>query len=191
MAAAGKGALERRPVSVWNLAECGTGGVLAAEAERIFWMTATTREFRGRAEREAYRDRWFGRYLSIFPEWALVARRKDGVAGYLVGCPDTLGGPARPIVSDIFYYRPELLSEIGAWPAHFHVNVHPDRHGQGIGQALITAFAAKCRSERLAGFHVVTAARAPAAHFYEKCGFGHQCEFDSGGRRLRLYTMSL
>ena len=57
------------------------------------------------------------------------------------------------------------------YPAHFHVNCHPDFRGKGIGTRLANAFLVACSDESIPGVHVITATDADNVGFYRKCGF--------------------
>src|SRR5262245_27352804 len=76
---------------------------LLPEIEAVFFQASATQSFAGDSERAAFRERWLGRYLTHYPEYAYIALAPDGtVAGYLVG---SLDDPAiTPLFSDIGYF---------------------------------------------------------------------------------------
>ncbi len=162
-----------------------------SQVERIFWATAATRTFASDEARTAYRERWLGRYLALFPSHCLLAEEAGTVTGYLAGCPDTRLEAATPLVCDLGYYIPRVLDAVRDVPAHFHVNVDPACAARGIGRALVSAFAGRCQAEGIGGLHVITAKASAAARFYEACGFSPRLGFTAGGRDLTLYAMSL
>lgn len=141
--------------------------------DAIFFDTAYTTDFADPAERSAFRERWLGRYLALFPQDAFLALAPDGsAAGYLVGCLDSAAlGPA---FADVGYgpqMHPAMAEAIVRWPAHLHINMRADARGLGVGGRLIERFAAHCRDRGVPGVHVVTGATSRAVAFYRKCGF--------------------
>jgi GNAT superfamily N-acetyltransferase len=139
----------------------------AREAEAIFWESAATRQFAGDAERAAYRDLWFGRYLGHAPgEFFLALDEVGAVAGYLAGA---LVSNAPPLPGPD-YYALFPAGLIARHPAHLHVNVRAGLRGAGVGAELLRAFAEHCRAQGVAGLHAVTAQGSRAATFFTKCG---------------------
>jgi GNAT superfamily N-acetyltransferase len=138
----------------------------AAEAEAIFWESAGTKTFASGAERTAYRDLWFGRYLEHAPGEFFLALGDDSVIGYLAG---SVISDAPPLPGPDYYplFPAELIAH---YPAHIHVNVRADHRGRGIGAELVHAFAQRRRTHEAAGFHAVTAEGSRSAAFFEKCG---------------------
>ena len=97
-----------------------TGGPLAkpllAQVEAIFFE-ASGRTFAPGPERDAFRERWLGRYLDSGNDEVLLAVvGGDTVAGYLVGCLHDPAGQAR--FDDIGYFRADFAHLTGRYPAH-------------------------------------------------------------------------
>lgn len=143
--------------------------VLEAEIASIFFETAATTEFAGPCEREAFRERWLGRYLEHDPDLVLVALDGAGrVAGYLVG---SLEDPARtPRFRDLGYFT-TFASLTARYPAHLHVNVAREWRNAGLGARLVEAFVADARAAGVTGVHVVTGSASRNRNFYERIGF--------------------
>lgn len=186
---------------------------IQAQIEQIFWETAAARDFPSVEAKQLYCERWLGRYLRLQPGDCFIALNPDrsghhadskaaatspqpasaaaDIAGYLAGCLSTFSDDAKPVIADIAYYAAPVLEAAAPFPAHFHVNLSAAYRGKGIGRMLIETFARHCRLHGIPGVHIVTAAETPAAKFYEACGFSPRLDFETGGRRLVLYAMSL
>jgi GNAT superfamily N-acetyltransferase len=170
------------------LTELPDAGRIAAAAERIFWDNAHTGRFASAAERAAYRELWFARYVRHCPAAFFLALDAAGAtAGYLAG---SVVSNAPPMPGPDYYaLLPPALLE--AYPGHLHVNVRAERRGRGIGAALVAAFLDHGRSGGLAGAHAVTAAGSPAARFFERCGLAPAAEIGWRGRRLAFLAAKL
>jgi GNAT superfamily N-acetyltransferase len=142
---------------------------LEAALDEIFFESSATRSFADEQTREAFRDRWLGRYLAHDPQWAYVALATDGaLAGYLVGAVDDPG--TAPRFADLGFAK-TFAPQTAIYPAHLHVNLAPQFRNRGLGGALIAAFAADAVRAGAPGMHVVTGANSRNVRFYEKNGF--------------------
>lgn len=141
---------------------------LVAEIDAIFFA-ASGRTFTGATARQAFRERWLGRYLDGDPDETFLALTEaNRVAGYLVGC---LTDPARsPRFADIPYFK-EFAAITALYPAHLHINLDAAFRAQGIGGRLIEAFVAHAAARGVTGVHVVTGATARNRSFYARLGF--------------------
>jgi len=121
-------------------------------------------------ERDAFRERWLGRYLQGGTDVLLVALAgEDTVAGYLVGA---LEDPAlQERFADIGYFRADFAGLTRRYPAHLHINLAKTFRSQGIGAGLIEAFADIVRQTGAPGMHVVTGRAMRNVRFYQRCGF--------------------
>jgi len=137
--------------------------------DRIFFDASNTKSFADCAARDAFRERWLGRYLEHYRQWAYVALTSEGaVAGYLVGCLDD---PAlSPRFADLPYFQVFRLLT-ARYPAHLHVNVDAAHRGHGIGAALVARFVSEAQQEKSPGVHVVTSRNARNVAFYARHGF--------------------
>jgi GNAT superfamily N-acetyltransferase len=164
-----------------RLADLPQSKEAARQAEAIFWDSAGTRQFAGEVERAAYRDLWFGRYLSHAGGEFFIALDEAGdAAGYLAGA---LTSNAPPLPGPDYYtlFPAELIAR---HPAHLHVNVRAGLRGAGVGAALVRAFAEHCRAQGAAGVHAVTAQGSRPAAFFIKCGLAPCAAADWRGRAL-------
>ncbi|KAB2918380.1 MAG: GNAT family N-acetyltransferase [Hyphomicrobiaceae bacterium] len=155
---------------------------LMAQIDSIFFE-ASGRTFEPGAEREAFRERWLGRYLQGGTDEAIVALAQDGrVAGYLVGAMENPALQDR--FADISYFRAEFAGLCRTFPAHLHINLDPAFRGRGIGGRLIEAFAARAGAGAAAGMHVVTGKGMRNVRFYERCGFAERGSTTWNGREI-------
>ncbi len=146
---------------------------IARELDAIFFESSNTKTFANDEARAAFRERWFGRYLRQYPEWAYVALSADGsVAGYLVAALDEPSG------IDAFAAATEK------YPAHLHINLAPAYRSRGIGAALIEAFVSDAKRAGAKGAHVVTSADARNVRFYERVGFAPRAHALINGSEL-------
>jgi GNAT superfamily N-acetyltransferase len=163
----------RSPVAIRRWADVDDSGRLNEQLDSIFFEASGTKTFADDAARAAFRERWFGRYLSQFPQWAYLALTPDGtVAGYLVGALDESSG------------FDDFATAAARFPAHLHVNLSPAFRNRGIGAALIEAFAADAAQAGAKGIHVVTSADARNVRFYERVGFHPRARTTVNGREL-------
>lgn len=138
------------------------------QLDAIFFDASNTKTFESPAARLAFRERWLGRYLKAWPEYATLACRGEHVVGYIVGCvidPATL-----PEFRDIAYFA-TFGSLTADYPAHLHVNVHAGRRDAGLGGRLVDRFAAQAKAAGARGVHVVTSRSSRNVAFYQRLGF--------------------
>jgi len=137
--------------------------------ETIFFEASGTKDFASADARDAFLERWLGRYLIHDPSHVFMAIDGQGaVAGYLVGCLDD---PARtPRFSDIGYFA-EFAHLTARYPAHLHVNLAARTRGAGVGSRLVEAFCEQLQAAGLLGVHVVTGQGVRNVGFYERLGF--------------------
>jgi GNAT superfamily N-acetyltransferase len=153
-----------------------------AQVDTIFFE-ASGRTFVPGPERDAFRERWLGRYLRGGTDTLFLALYDASrVAGYLVGA---LEDPAKQDrFADIGYFRGEFRELTACFPAHLHVNLAPAFRGVGIGARLIEAFAGHASGAGAAGVHVVTGKAMRNVRFYERCGFGERASTLWNGRHV-------
>jgi GNAT superfamily N-acetyltransferase len=150
--------------------------------ERVFFSSSLRQSFESAEERDAFRERWLGRYLLHFPQYAWVALDDSRHAvGYLVG---SLGDPARdPLFADLpFFAHFDALTP--RYPAQLHVNLDAAWRGRGIGARLVEAFADQARARGVPGVHVVTTRGARNVGFYLANGFVERGALKSGEHEL-------
>jgi GNAT superfamily N-acetyltransferase len=142
---------------------------LLAQIDAIFLETSAQPPAPGPA-REAFRERWLGRYLHQREDVLLLALAgEDTVAGYLVGALEDPAQQER--FADVGYFRTAFADLTRLYPAHLHINLAAHCRGQGTGARLIEAFAEIARQAGAPGMHVVTGRGMRNVRFYERCGF--------------------
>ena len=156
-------------IQISKIDPSGLTPVLLAQIDAIFFGAAT-RSFPPGPEREAFRERWLGRYLDGGSDALFLAiEGNDTVAGYLVGAVENPALQDR--FADIAYFRTDFAELCRQFPAHLHINLAPAFRSHGIGARLIEAFAAYAADQGAVGMHVVTGAGMRNVRFYERCGF--------------------
>ena len=157
---------------------------LLAQVDAIFFE-ASGRTLAPGPGREAFRERWLGRYLRGGSDALILALEgEDRVAGYLVGAVDNPGLQDR--FADISYFRSDFAELCRHFPAHLHINLDPAFRGRGIGARLIEAFAGYAAGQGAPGMHAVTGKGLRNVRFYERCGFREEGATRWGGRDIVL-----
>ena len=141
----------------------------AGALDAIFFEASGTKAFASDEVRQAFRERWLGRYLRVYPEWAYLALGNHGqVDGYLIGCLDD---PSKTLLfSDIGYFQ-DLRALTARFPAQLHVNLAPTARGAGAGSKLVSRFVDDAAQAGCPGAHVVTGRGLRNVGFYERNGF--------------------
>ena len=154
---------------------------LMPSIERIFFDSAA-RGYEPGPERDAFHERWLGRYLGG-EDCLLVGLAPDrSVWGYLVGTLDNAAESAR--FADLAYFRDHFVAACRKFPAHLHINLDAAYRNRGLGALLVEEFALFARAGGCTGLHVVTGAGMRNVRFYKKCGFGEVARATSNGREL-------
>ncbi len=142
---------------------------LGAQLDAIFFQSSNTQSFESDAKRARFRERWLGRYLTHYPQWAYVALADENrVAGYLAGCLDD---PAlTELFSDNAHFK--IFKDLTRrFPAHLHVNLGADDRGGGVGSRLVQRFCDDAWKAGSPGVHVMTGRQARNVGFYARNGF--------------------
>lgn len=169
-------------IRILDLDLTGRRSDLLRQVDAIFFE-AGLRRFEPGPERDAFRERWLGRYLQGGSDMALLAMAgTDTVAGYLVGAVENPALAAR--FADIPYFRNDFADLCRQFPAHLHINLAPAFRSQGIGARLIEAFAARAASAGAPGLHAVTGKGMRNVRFYLRCGFSERGAALWNGRAL-------
>jgi GNAT superfamily N-acetyltransferase len=174
--------MQNRQITVSRASPDSLSAGLLAQVDAIFFE-ASGRTFAPGAEREAFRERWLGRYLRGGSDALLLALAGDDtVAGYLVGAVENPGLQDR--FADIGYFRADFAELCRHYPAHLHINLAPAFRGKGVGARLIEAFAAYAAGQGAAGLHAVTGRAMRNVRFYERCGFREEGAANWNGREI-------
>ena len=159
--------------------------------KEIFFLSSYSGASLVGVAREKFFDCWVGYYLEKIPEHTLLFKTQSGkIVGYLTGCINSAA--ARPLYCSCFYYR-EFEGFYAEYPAHFHVNCHPEFRGRGIGRKLVQNFINRLKRLGNPGVHLVTGKGARNRPFYERLSFMERaaCQLDKRdlvllGRDIRV-----
>ncbi len=129
-------------------------------------MTSSVREFSSDEARAKFVYKYFGFYHEKFADFCWFAQKEGKSLGYCLGAPMT--------DSSFFVYQPHLevfndLYEV--FPAHLHINLHPDSQGLGIGKLLVEKWEEVARASGALGMHIMTGVDARNKSFYLRQGF--------------------
>lgn len=155
-------------------------GEILLQLKFIFYESSSLKEFSSPERKEAFFKRWCGDYLAYFPDQFLIMREDKKVLGYLSGCLDSTGAlrlleiPGYSHFSDLFK----------TYPAHFHINFHPDVRGRGLGSQLVENFCENLIILKIKGVHLVTSKGAANVSFYSRLGFLNEVPGDFNGMTL-------
>lgn len=170
-------------------AELPASPLLDAGLDTVFFEASNTRSFADEAVRQAFRERWLGRYLVHDTNWVYVALDPaGGVAGYLAGSLDDPARTAR--FSDIAYFA-DFAQLTSQFPAHLHVNLAPASRSRGIGSRLVRQFMADARAAHVPGVHVVTSRGARNVAFYRRNGFREEGTRGEGEQEIVFLAQPL
>lgn len=140
---------------------------------------------------------WVAPYLVRHPECAFVVEDDEGVAGYIVGTPDTAAydewaetvwfpplrerypqgtfppGTADADCVNLIHTPPVMPSDVVAdFPAHLHIDLLPRVQGRGFGKRLMNDLFAACRDAGAAAIHLgCSPENTNAIAFYRHLGF--------------------
>ncbi|MBC7429059.1 MAG: GNAT family N-acetyltransferase [Bacteriovorax sp.] len=154
-----------------------------AQVEKIFFTSSSLKEFSSPEKRAAFHKRWCGDYQTLYPEEFFIALENDKVLGYMSGCSDS-NKAAEIVEVPGFKVFQDLFKK---FPAHLHINFHPDARGKGLGSILVENYKKFLRDNNVVGVHLVTSVGSQNISFYERLQFSfHEIrELNS----IKLYFM--
>jgi GNAT superfamily N-acetyltransferase len=103
--------------------------------------------------------------------------------GYLTGCISTVESE-NLLVNAGQKVVAEFSDLYKKYPAHLHVDVHPDFQGHGVGSFLLQEFMVELRNLNVKGVHILTAAADQSVAFYLKNNFHYQVVRSFNGREI-------
>jgi len=164
------------------------------------------------ADKYLFGLRWCLNYLWHQPEHSFAAAdaATDEMAGFLVGALDTAAQEQhyrevmvpevkrcwkryhpktpRAWVGYLLLRLPEISVFKGLYaeyPAHLHINIHPDYQRQGIGHRLFQAYEANLAKHHIPGYHLQVGADNQAGiSFYRKLGLTELKRLPAVGKSL-------
>lgn len=143
---------------------------IIAQIRNIFFLSTSIKEFSSEERREAFFKKWCGDFIRLYPDSFYLMMEEKKLLGYLSGCHDSIAGkqvlevPGYSVFEDLF----------SAFPAHLHINFHPDCRGRGLGSHLVHSFISDLESQKIRGVHLVTSPEAKNVSFYQRLGFTHE-----------------
>jgi ribosomal protein S18 acetylase RimI-like enzyme len=156
---------------------------ILAQVENIFFVSSSLKSFSSEERKQAFYKRWCKDYQQFYPEEFYIMIEDGKVLGYLSGCCDST--KALEVLEVPGYSAFKDLFDI--YPAHLHINFHPQSRGRGLGSLLIRHYVSSLKSIKLHGLHLVTSRDAQNVSFYERLGFS----FTEGRKfnEMELYFM--
>lgn len=143
-----------------------------SQVKKIFFLSTSIKEFSSEEKKEAFYKRWCGDYETLFPEHFYLMLEEKKVLGYLSGCIDSIKAQEKLEVPGFSLFA-DLFSH---YPAHLHINFHPDCRGRGLGSVLVNEFCKDLTDLKCRGVHLVTSPGAANISFYQRLGFCYEVE---------------
>jgi GNAT superfamily N-acetyltransferase len=145
---------------------------LKPQLREIFFLSSVRQDFESPEEKEAFFERWTSYYLTHIPDLVFIFLQKDRLAGYIMGCADSR--MAEPIIIPQRASYALFADLFPSYPAHLHINMHPDFRGQGLGAQLINALIDALKKRGRIGLHLITSPDARNVAFYRQNGFTYE-----------------
>lgn len=155
------------------------------KVEEIFFLSSSIKVFSSEERRAAFYKRWCKDYQILYPEEFFIAMENGEAVGYLSGCSDSLGAMEAISIPGYLIFQ-DLFS---SFPAHLHINFHPNARGKGLGSLLVNHYVNYLKSNNVIGVHLVTSPDAKNVSFYQRLGFTRTEKRDFNG--ITLYFMGL
>lgn len=155
--------------NVKTLTELSLEKEVIEQVEDIFFLSSSVKNFESPERKQTFFKRWCGDYISSYPNDFFVVLEGKKVLGYLSGCSDSsaalkiLNVPGLTVFADQFE----------RFPAHLHINFHPDARGKGLGSLLVQHYIKVLKEKEIKGLHLVTSPDALNVNFYLRLGFNH------------------
>lgn len=140
------------------------------QVNNIFFLSSSIREFSSLEKKNVFFKRWCGDYITYYPEQFYILKEEEKVLGYICSCNDSKKAQSQLEVPayDLFF------DQFDKYPAHFHINFHPDCRGRGLGGNLVEELSLELKSKGFSGVHIVTSPGALNVSFYKKHGFSYE-----------------
>lgn len=137
------------------------------QVENIFFESSSLKSFSSPERKAAFYKRWCGDYQTYYADEFFIAMKDEKVLGYLSGCSDS-NKAARIIEVPGFLVFQDLFNQ---YPAHLHINFHPEARGLGLGTRLVEHYKSFLREKAVIGLHLVTSPGVQNVGFYERLNF--------------------
>lgn len=141
---------------------------LQKQFRELFFITSARKSFASEEEKEQFFQKWTAFYFANSSEYIYLALKDGELLGYLTGHPHS--AQCRELYLNNFTFA--IFEDYHFdFPAHLHINCHPQSARKGIGRKLIDRFCSDLSSMGIGGVHIVTSPVAENVLFYQKCGF--------------------
>jgi GNAT superfamily N-acetyltransferase len=155
----------------------------------IFFLSASRTHWPDDEAKETFFDTWTSFYFTHAEDLIFLAVDDGRALAYLTGCRDSAGAQAE-IEKKIKSFA--VFADLFArFPAHLHINAHPDARGRGIGSRLIEHFCSVLKKQKIGGVHLVTSPDSRNRGFYRKNGFDFEVEREFKGHKLLFMGRAL
>jgi len=137
--------------------------------KEIFFLSSSIQSFSSEDRKEAFFKRWCGDYITFYPDTFYVMKDSESkkVLGYLSGCDNSAASLAKLAVPGHDTFK-DLFD---LYPAHFHINFHPDCRGRGLGSQLVGRYCQLLARKNICGVHLITSPDASNISFYRRSKF--------------------
>lgn len=140
---------------------------LVSQVQFIFYASSSLKDFSSPERKQSFFKRWCGDYMTLYPDQFFIMKEGNKVLGYLSGCSDSLAALSVVEVPGFSLFKDLFLK----YPAHFHINFHPECRGRGLGGQLANNFCNSLKVKGINGLHLVTSPDALNISFYRRLGF--------------------
>lgn len=152
-----------------------------AELKEIFFESSSKKDFKDKAEKEAFYDKYLGFYLTYYADFFWVAEA-DKILGYLAGSPSTDDSRLHQIQPHLKVFE----SYFKDYPAHLHINLHSEARGMGLGGKLVNEFKKQLQESKITGLHIMTGTDSRNKSFYQRLGFDFEVTLNFLGNPILL-----
>jgi len=155
----------------------------------IFFKT-TKAQLNSEEERQNLFDKYAAPYIKNWPDYVFFACDESSgrTMGYLTGCDDSKN--AIDILSAVQKSYSLFADLYSRFPAHLHVDVHPDFQGKGVGTFLLQEFIIEMKKSGAAGLHILTAPGDSSVDFYLRNKFKFQVVRSFNDREILFMGLS-
>lgn len=139
------------------------------QIKEIFFLSSSIKNFESAEKKELFFKKWCGDYLEYFLEhfFVFIDLENLKVYGYICGVKDTTKSMKLLKVPGLCVFEDLYLE----FPAHLHINFHPDARGMGLGTKLVEEFISYLRDDHIKGLHLITSKDSDNTRFYQRLGF--------------------
>nr|BDT28714.1 GNAT family N-acetyltransferase [Bacteriovorax sp. HI3] len=166
--------------SIVTLKEINFNSEILKQVEDIFFLSTSVKSFASEERRLTFFKRWCGDYQTHYPQEFFVVMEEKKVLGYLSGCQDSFASLKVLDVPGLAVFEEQFEK----FPAHLHINFHPDARGKGLGSLLVQHYMKVLKDQGIKGLHLTTSPDAQNVNFYLRLGFTHTVKREFKGSEL-------